>query len=74
MITESSAASIIPQWEKAIDLYEKQLFTEARDIFKEIAVKDNEDMVAPLFAGRCEAFLKNPPVKDWDGVFTLSEK
>ncbi len=70
----SELVSLTERWEKAIDLYEGQKFTEARDIFADIALKDALDTVVPLYITRCDDFIRNPPPDEWDGVFNLTQK
>ena len=37
-------------------------------------VKGKKDKAALALIERCESYLKNPPAKDWDGVFTRTHK
>lgn len=62
------------QWEQGIDLYESKRFKEAKDLFADIAAKDETDTVVPLYIKRCDEFISDPPSHDWDGVFNLIQK
>jgi adenylate cyclase len=61
-------------WEQGFTAYENQEFTEAGKIFAELYRQDNGDDVAKLYLGRCEKYIKTPPMSDWDGVDNLTEK
>jgi adenylate cyclase len=63
-------------WEAAFKTYESRGFSEALNSFKAIYQKNSQDLVAKLYMGRCEEYLKTPPPdKDWDdGVDNLTSK
>ncbi len=48
-------------WEKAIKSFED-------------AIKIVDDEASKIFIVRCKDFMKNPPSKDWDGVYELKTK
>ncbi len=48
-------------WEKAIKSFED-------------AIKIIEDEASKIFIVRCKDFMKNPPSKDWEGVYELKTK
>jgi adenylate cyclase len=48
-------------WEKAIKLFED-------------AINIIDDEASKIFIARCKDFMKNPPSKDWDGVYELKTK
>jgi adenylate cyclase len=50
------------RWEKAIDSFERAL-----NIYE-------DDGPSATYLNRCIAFKKDPPLSDWDGVFTMSTK
>ncbi|MDR2186343.1 MAG: adenylate/guanylate cyclase domain-containing protein [Treponema sp.] len=63
-------------WKAAFKIYESRNFPDALNSFKAIYQKNNQDLVAKLYMGRCEECLKTPPPdKDWDdGVDNLTSK
>lgn len=60
-------------FDKAISLYRKQNWEEAKALFEKID-KDFNDETSKIFLGRIEHFKQNPPPKRWDGVFTMTTK
>lgn len=57
---------------QGIQLYQKRLFQEALVYFQK-GIKAG-DSVSKVYAQRCKLYIDNPPLKDWDGVWTMSEK
>ncbi|MDR0624346.1 MAG: CHASE2 domain-containing protein [Treponema sp.] len=76
--TREAAAPDLPEktaaWEKAVELYEGRNFADAAEGFRAIAGKDPGDLTARLYLDRCEAYLKNPPPPEWNGVNNLTQK
>jgi len=33
-----------------------------------------DDYASKVFIGRCEEFIRNPPSKEWDGVWEMKTK
>ena len=66
-----------------IQLYKEQKWNEAIEQFnlslkyeheRYPDLKDKKTNPSLIYIERCQHFLKNPPPKDWDGVFTLTSK
>ena len=55
-------------------LYKEKNFKDAISEFEKVLKLDPEDGPAQTYVKRCGAFLEDPPEKDWDGVFTHTEK
>merc|ERR1711865_324153 len=55
-------------------LYKMQRFKEAIREFEKILVQAPEDQPCKLFVARCHEYLKDPPPKDWDGVYRPKSK
>ena len=74
-----SYKELIPLWDSAIGLYKLQKWDEAIEAFKKsekfeekyIPRKTNPSLV---YIDRCKEFKRNPPEKDWDGVYNLKSK
>ena len=60
---------IIETYEKGLELYLKRKFTEAIKEFEKI-----NDYASKAFIERCKEFKKNPPPKDWEGVWEFHTK
>jgi adenylate cyclase len=56
---------------RGLELYRRQKFAEAIRFFKEGA---DSDLPCRFFLTRCQHFLENPPLPDWDGVWVSEEK
>jgi adenylate cyclase len=56
---------------RGLELYRRQEFAEAIRFFQEGA---DSDLPCRFFLTRCQHFLENPPLPDWDGVWVSEEK
>ncbi|HLB59082.1 MAG TPA: adenylate/guanylate cyclase domain-containing protein, partial [Bdellovibrionota bacterium] len=59
-------------WKEALSLYQDRKWKEALGHFQEILSTYPSDYPSEMYVKRCEQFAKNPPPKDWDGVFALT--
>ncbi len=57
-------------FEHGLKLYKESKFEEAIHQFKNI----EKDYLSELYIQRCHDFLKNPPDKYWDGIYTIKSK
>jgi adenylate cyclase len=71
---EDEGEQVVKTWEEALALYEKREFRAAEEIFASIAVQNEKDGAARLYAERCRSYTAAPPPDGWDGVNNLSEK
>jgi class 3 adenylate cyclase len=60
-------------FEASLALYRKQKWDAAEKGFKAL-VRDYNDEASEIFLERVAAFKKDPPPKDWDGVFHRASK
>ena len=60
-------------FEKGLALYRNQKWDESEKYFSECSSKYN-DLPSVVFLDRVSHFKKNPPPKDWDGVFKMAVK
>ena len=60
-------------FEASLALYRKQKWDAAEKGFASL-VKDYHDEASEIFLERIAAFKKDPPGKDWDGVFHRTSK
>jgi adenylate cyclase len=58
----------------ALSLYRAQHWEEAGRGFAGILNEVPGDRPSKIYFDRCEYFKKNPPAKDWDGVFNRTDK
>ncbi|MDR2576227.1 MAG: adenylate/guanylate cyclase domain-containing protein [Treponema sp.] len=65
---------MVQHFENAISLFEKRDWTAAAEAFQCTLISNPNDSPSRIYLGRCEAYQKNPPQKDWDGVFNLDSK
>jgi adenylate cyclase len=59
-----------PTFARALALYRKRAFDEARQLFAGL----DEDPAAAIMAKRCEVLAAEPPPADWDGVYEQRSK
>ncbi len=60
-------------YRQGYEAYRQQNFSEALKNF-ESAYANSNDSVSKMYMNRCHEFIKNPPPKDWDGVFIMKTK
>lgn len=64
----------LESWEKALEEFEKKLYSSALQLFQKIQNERMDDRTCSYYIERCKDFLETPPAPDWDGVFNLTEK
>ncbi len=67
-------ADLAEQFEKGLKLYKQREFGSARLAFQACLEIVPGDGPALTYVDRCEEFMGNPPLPDWDGVYTHTEK
>jgi len=71
--TSKDLQDFITAYETGLGLYIEKKWDKAIDSFKK-AHKIMKDKASDLFINRCKEFMKNPPPKDWDGVWEMKTK
>jgi adenylate cyclase len=69
----AAKAEYLAAWEKAVGLFEKGFFAQARSIFSGLAEGNPGDGTAKLYVEWCRNYIDLPPDK-WDGINNLMEK
>ncbi|MGY8700410.1 MAG: CHASE2 domain-containing protein [bacterium] len=72
--TSSEMSGVVEQYMKGLKLYQDRNFSDAIVEFEKVLTIDSEDGPSQTYIKRCGMFLESPPEKDWDGVFTFTEK
>ena len=72
--TSSEMSGVVEQYMKGLKLYQDRNFSDAIAEFEKVLTIDSEDGPSQTYIKRCGMFLESPPEKDWDGVFTFTEK
>ena len=62
------------EFHNALDLFENREWQEAFETFKKVQDHITGDATSEIYMKRCIKFIKEPPHKDWDGVFNLTQK
>jgi adenylate cyclase len=70
----SQYLEMLELYSKGIQSYRHQEWREAIDLFEYCLKLYPEDQPSKLYRRRCIDFRLNSPGKDWDGVFTMTEK
>jgi adenylate cyclase len=63
----------LARYEEGLAAFKNRGFERAEGLFKQCLLQQ-DDEVSRIYMKRSRHFLKNPPGKEWDGVFTLSTK
>ncbi len=66
--------SLAESFSKGLDLYKERNYDDAITQFQACLKIMPDDGPSQAYIERCQMFKETPPEKDWDGVFTLTEK
>jgi len=66
-------SEFIKLYEEGLEHYFKKKWKDAIKSFQ-AALKIMDDYASKVFIGRCEEFIRNPPSKEWDGVWEMKTK
>ena len=64
----------IEKYEKAYSMFYSRNFQGCHEIMTDLLRMCPEDKACIRYKQWCEDYLKTPPEKDWDGVFTHTTK
>lgn len=72
---EGKLKELLDTYDQALQLYRSSKFKEAKKIFQEILIKDQDNKfeVCKTYIDRCDHLIEVPP-KDFDGVFVYTRK
>jgi adenylate cyclase len=61
-------------YEQALNAYKNRKWESAIELLKRCLLLKTDDAMAREYLKWCKYYLKNPPGKEWNGVFTLTTK
>ena len=64
----------IAQFEQARQLYRRRRWSDAQHIFQEVLSRWPDDGPSVVYLKRCQDYLAEEPLPEWDGVFTMTHK
>ena len=70
----SDAESRIERFEEARHLYRGRHWADAQHIFQTILGRWPDDGPSVIYLKRCQDYLAEEPLPEWDGVFTMTHK
>jgi hypothetical protein len=73
MITEEKA-KVLELFKDGRKLYVMRKFEEAKEMFAKALLVDKDDGPSKVYYVRCKHYIDNPPLEDWDGVFSMTTK
>jgi adenylate cyclase len=65
---------VINHFKDGLAKYRKQDWEKAKGAFQEALKAHRGDKLSKIYMERCDYFQKNPPEKEWDGVWVMKEK
>jgi adenylate cyclase len=71
---EPRLGDLLDAYGRALELYRKRTWREARDAFEAALALRPHDGPSRMYAQRCTYFLEHPPAPDWDGVWVMKDK
>jgi adenylate cyclase len=72
--TLAEARERLADFEEARKLYRERKWSEARPMFERILERWAGDGPALVYQKRCEEYLAEEPISEWDGVFVMTHK
>ena len=73
-LTPDNVLEGLSYFHKGMELFEAGKWSEANEMFKKTRQSIPEDAPSEIYMKRCLKFSQDPPPKDWDGIFNLSQK
>jgi adenylate cyclase len=67
-------ATLLAQYNAALDVYRSQNWREAAGKFGELLAAYPDDGPTQVLLQRCLEFIEEPPDPDWDGVYVMKSK
>jgi adenylate cyclase len=79
LVCEKEEASLEVQrfnslFTEAVYQYRKRNFQEAVKMFQETLRIKSNDLASRVYIDRCEAYMRNPPDENWNGVYESKSK
>ncbi len=65
---------MVQTFEAGLKLYRDQHWNDAISMFKTVLNLQTDDAASIMYIERCEKCKKNPPGKDWNGVYDMTSK
>ncbi|MCL1865242.1 MAG: adenylate/guanylate cyclase domain-containing protein [Spirochaetes bacterium] len=65
---------MIEQYNKGLEMFAEHQWDKAHKCFKDAMKVLPDDGPSKLYIDRCNKYMKNPPSKSWNGVYTLDTK
>ena len=65
---------LVDLFHKGLDKFQQQDWKGAEELFRKSLHVSADDGPSKTYIKRCSDFTKNPPPKNWDGVFNLTSK
>ncbi len=73
MITQAMK-DLLVHYNQGLELYKQAKFQEAISHFENALKLVPDDGPSKMYIERCKEYIKNPPPKDWDGVYVMKTK
>jgi adenylate cyclase len=71
---DAKVLEVLRHFNQGIVFYQDRQWQEAMLCFEKALEINEQDGPSATYYERCSQFLKNPPPKNWDGVFTMATK
>ncbi len=73
-LAPEASKQLAEEFDNARELFENQEFSEAMSVLKRLRSDFPDDGPTVTYRDRCSKFMRNPPPKNWDGVFNMTRK
>ena len=72
--TFPNSRSTLEAYQRGLACYRARDWRQAMACFEQALNDHRQDMPSSIYLKRCLEYSKNPPIDDWDGVWTMMEK
>lgn len=74
LLPTKEEVELCERFTQGFKLYTEQRWGEALKLFEALSADFPQDYLSSLYLDRCKIFKENPPKRNWNGVFVLTEK
>jgi adenylate cyclase len=71
---QEAKREVLKLYDDGLKMYRKKEWQKAIAMFQKALNKDPHDGPSLVYMERCKAYAQDPPPKNWDGVYVLTEK
>ena len=71
---DAAMTDFLARFEEAHTVFDRRQWAQACALFKQLCTERPDDGPSQTYMRKSEAFMRQPPADNWDGVFSLTQK